>query len=62
VPADLQGELDENPVAAAFFAMLDRHNRYAVLYRLQSAKKPETRLRRLAKFVEMLNRREKIYP
>jgi uncharacterized protein YdeI (YjbR/CyaY-like superfamily) len=41
---------------------LDRHNRYAILYRLGSAKKPETRLRRLRQFVDMLERKEKIYP
>jgi uncharacterized protein YdeI (YjbR/CyaY-like superfamily) len=62
IPADLEAELARNPEAAAFFASLDRHNRYAILYRLQSAKKPETRLRRLAKFVEMLERQEKIHP
>ena len=48
--------------SAAFFASLDRHNRYAIVYRLHSAKKPETRLRRLAKFVDMLERQEKIHP
>src|SRR4051812_48862497 len=51
VPADLQAELDANPKAAAFFADLDGANRYAILYRLQEAKKPETRARRLAKFI-----------
>ena len=62
VPDDLQAELDKNPVAAAFFASLDRVNRYAVLYRLHGVKKPETRLRRLTQFVDMLNRKEKIHP
>jgi uncharacterized protein YdeI (YjbR/CyaY-like superfamily) len=62
VPDDLQAELDKNPAAAAFFASLDRVNRYAVLYRLHSVKKPETRLRRLAQFVDMLNRKQKIHP
>jgi uncharacterized protein YdeI (YjbR/CyaY-like superfamily) len=62
VPADLASALDANPIAAAFFASLDRHNRYAILYRLGSAKKPETRLRRLQQFVEMLERKEKIHP
>jgi len=62
VPEDLQAELDKNPAAAACFAGLDRLNRYAVLYRLQSVKKPETRLRKLGLFVEMLNRNETIYP
>jgi uncharacterized protein YdeI (YjbR/CyaY-like superfamily) len=61
VPADLQAELDANPVAAAFFADLDSANRYAITYRLAEAKKPETRSRRLAKFVAMLERGEKIH-
>jgi uncharacterized protein YdeI (YjbR/CyaY-like superfamily) len=61
VPADLQRELDANPAAAAFFAELDGANRYAILYRLQEAKKPETRARRLAKFIAMLERGEKIH-
>jgi uncharacterized protein YdeI (YjbR/CyaY-like superfamily) len=61
VPADLQAELDANPKAAAFFAELDGANRYAITYRLAEAKKPETRSRRLAKFVAMLERGEKIH-
>ena len=51
VPDDLQAELDARPAAAAFFAQLNSTNRYAILYRLHDAKKPETRARRLAKFV-----------
>jgi uncharacterized protein YdeI (YjbR/CyaY-like superfamily) len=61
VPDDLQRELDANPAAAAFFADLDSANRYAITYRLAEAKKPETRTRRLAKFVAMLERGEKIH-
>jgi uncharacterized protein YdeI (YjbR/CyaY-like superfamily) len=61
VPADLQAELDANPAAAAFFADLDGTNRYAILYRLQEARKPQTRARRLAKFLTMLERGEKIH-
>jgi uncharacterized protein YdeI (YjbR/CyaY-like superfamily) len=61
VPADLRSELDANPAAAAFFAGLDSANRYAILYRLDEAKKPETRERRLRKFVAMLERGEKIH-
>lgn len=61
VPEDLQRELDKNPDAAAFFSTLDRVNRYAVLHRIQDAKKPETRARRIEKFVEMLSRGEKLY-
>jgi uncharacterized protein YdeI (YjbR/CyaY-like superfamily) len=61
VPDDLQAELDANPAAAAFFADLDSANRYAITYRLAEAKKPETRERRLRKFVAMLERGEKIH-
>jgi uncharacterized protein YdeI (YjbR/CyaY-like superfamily) len=61
VPDDLQRELDANPAAAAAFADLDSANRYAITYRLAEAKKPETRERRLRKFVAMLERGEKIH-
>jgi uncharacterized protein YdeI (YjbR/CyaY-like superfamily) len=61
VPDDLQRELDANPAAAAFFADLDSANRYAITYRLAEAKRPETRERRLGKFVAMLERGEKIH-
>jgi uncharacterized protein YdeI (YjbR/CyaY-like superfamily) len=61
VPDDLQRELDANPTAAAFFADLDSANRYAITYRLAEAKKPETRERRLRKFLAMLERGEKIH-
>lgn len=61
VPADLQGELDANRVAAEFFAGLDSANRYAIIYRLNEAKKPETRARRLHKFVAMLEAGERIH-
>jgi uncharacterized protein YdeI (YjbR/CyaY-like superfamily) len=62
VPADLQQELDEHPDAKAFFGMLDSRNRYAILYRIQTAKKAETRAARIRKFVEMLSQGQKIYP
>lgn len=62
VPDDLQRELDVRPQAAAFFATLTSQNRYAILYRLQDAKRPETRARRLSKFVAMLESGETIYP
>jgi uncharacterized protein YdeI (YjbR/CyaY-like superfamily) len=61
VPGDLQRELDARPEAKAFFAELSSQNRYAILYRLHDAKKPETRTRRLAKFVSMLEAGETIY-
>jgi uncharacterized protein YdeI (YjbR/CyaY-like superfamily) len=62
VPPDLQAALDANKKAAKFFATLDARNRYAVLFRTQGAKKAETRARRIAKFVEMLAKGEKIHP
>jgi len=61
VPDDLKHELDRNEAASAFFAKLDSANRYAIIYRLQEAKKPETRQKRLRKFVAMLERGEKIH-
>jgi len=61
VPPDLRRELDANPAARKFFDSLDSANRYAIVYRLGEAKKPETRERRLRKFVEMLERGEKIH-
>ncbi len=62
VPDDLDAALRKNPRAQAFFAKLNGQNRYAILFRLQTAKKPETRIKRLNQFVEMLNRHETIYP
>ncbi len=62
VPDDLQRELDARPKAKAFFTELSSQNRYAILYRLQEAKRPETRERRLAKFVAMLEAGETIHP
>ena len=62
VPPDLQAALDANRKAAKFFVTLDSRNRFAVLFRTQSAKKPETRARRIAQFVEMLAKGEKIHP
>ena len=60
VPEDLQRALDASPKAAEFFATLNKSNRYAIVYQLQDAKKPETRTRRLEKFVGMLERGEKL--
>ena len=62
VPADLQRALRAEPDALAFFGTLDSHNRYAILYRVQDAKKPETRAKRIAEFVQMLARRETLHP
>ena len=61
VPDDFQAELDKNPAAKEFFATLNSVNRYAILYRLQDAKKPQTRLRRMEKFISMLNEHRTIY-
>jgi uncharacterized protein YdeI (YjbR/CyaY-like superfamily) len=61
VPADLQAALDADPAAREFFAGLDRANRYAILYRLQEARRPETRARRLATFVTMLREGRRIH-
>jgi uncharacterized protein YdeI (YjbR/CyaY-like superfamily) len=62
VPDDLRAALDADPRAAAFFATLDRANRYAILYRVQEAKRPETRTRRIERFVETLAEGRKLHP
>jgi len=62
VPDDLQRALDQHPQAQAFFNTLNSANRYAILFRVQTAKKPETRAERIRKFIEMLLRGEKIHP
>jgi uncharacterized protein YdeI (YjbR/CyaY-like superfamily) len=62
VPEDFQAELDRRPEAKEFFSTLNSANRYAVLYRIQTAKKPETRAARIQKLVEMLAKNEKIHP
>ena len=62
IPEDLERELDARPAAKASFERLNSQNRYAILYRLADAKRAETRERRLAKFVEMLEAGETIYP
>jgi len=61
-PEDLLAALDANPKAKAFFATLNSANSYAILFRLQTARKAETREKRLRQFVEMLERGEKFYP
>lgn len=61
VPEDLLRALDANPKAKAFFATLKSANRYAILFRLHEAKKPETRVRRLEKFVAMLEAGETLH-
>jgi len=61
VPEDLAAALEASPSAAAFFATLRSANRYAILFRLHQAKKPETRARRLALFLGMLERGETLH-
>jgi uncharacterized protein YdeI (YjbR/CyaY-like superfamily) len=61
VPDDLRAALDANPQAAECFAGLSSQNRYAILHRLQDAKRPETRRRRLEQFVGMLERGETLH-
>lgn len=62
VPDDLAAALAGNKKAKAEFDKLDSRNRYAILYRVGSAKKAETRARRIAQFTDMLARGERIYP
>ncbi|HEY5945868.1 MAG TPA: YdeI/OmpD-associated family protein, partial [Kofleriaceae bacterium] len=62
VPDDLAAALAKSAKAKKFFDSLSSTNRYSILYRLQAAKKPATRARRLEKFVEMLKKGEKLYP
>jgi len=62
VPRDLADALQDDPGAKAFFATLDRTNRYAILYRIHDAKRPATRAQRIDRFVAMLGRKEKLYP
>ena len=61
-PDDFQRELDNHPVAKKFFQGLNSINRYAILHRIQTAKKPETRAKRIRQFIEMLEKHQKIHP
>jgi uncharacterized protein YdeI (YjbR/CyaY-like superfamily) len=62
IPEEFQAALDDNPKAKDFFSKLNGTNRYAILHRIQITRKPETRLARIKKFVDMLAANEKIYP
>jgi uncharacterized protein YdeI (YjbR/CyaY-like superfamily) len=62
VPPDLAEALAANPRAAAFFGTLESRNRYAILFRVHTAKKPETRAARIEKFIAMLTNHEKLHP
>jgi len=61
VPDDFQAALDQSAPAAAFFATLNSANRYAVLWRIQTAKKAETRTKRIEQFIHMLENKEKLH-
>jgi uncharacterized protein YdeI (YjbR/CyaY-like superfamily) len=61
-PADFLAELERHPQAQAFYATLNRLNRYAITHRVEGAKKPETRARRIQKFIAMLEKGEKLHP
>jgi uncharacterized protein YdeI (YjbR/CyaY-like superfamily) len=61
VPDDLQAALDASPEATKFFLSLDRANRYAILFRIQTVKKAATRVAKIRQFVEMLERNETIH-
>ena len=62
VPDDLRRELEKHEKAREFFATLNSANRYAILHRIQDAKRPETRARRIEKYVAMLREGKRIYP
>jgi uncharacterized protein YdeI (YjbR/CyaY-like superfamily) len=62
VPDDLQEALNKNPQAHNFFLTLNSVNRYAILFRIQTARKAETRATNIQKFVDMLAKGEKLYP
>ena len=61
VPADFEAELNKSPRAKEFFKALSATNRYAILWRLQTAKKAETRTKRMRSFIEMLEKGETIH-
>jgi len=60
-PSDFQTALNKSPKAKAFFATLNSQNKYSILFRIQTAKKVETRQKRIEKFVQMLAKYEKLY-
>ena len=62
IPDDFRAQLDDNPQAKAFFDRLNKLNRYALCYRIEAAKKQETRKARIDTFIAMLANHEKLYP
>ena|SRR5215471_15800054 len=61
VPADLAAALTANPEAAAFFTSISSANRYAILHRIGAVKRPETRARKIAQYVQMLTEHKTIH-
>lgn len=61
IPDDLSAELERNKKAAEFYETLNSANRYAIIWRLQTAKKPETRKARMDKILAMLERGQKFH-
>ncbi len=61
VPSDFQAALDASPTAKEFFESLNKTNRYAILWRIQTVKRAETRTRKIIYFIEMLERKEKVH-
>jgi len=62
VPDDLRAALDASPLAAEFFETISSVNRYAILYRIGTVKRPETRARKIAHYVQMLAERKTLHP
>ena len=62
IPDDLQNALDKNKKAKAFFEKLNAQNRYAILYRIHQVKREETKTRKIAEYVKMLEAKKTIYP
>jgi uncharacterized protein YdeI (YjbR/CyaY-like superfamily) len=62
IPDDLQKALDKNKKAKAFFEKLSSQNRYAILYRIHQVKREETKTRKIAEYVKMLEAKKTIYP
>lgn len=62
VPPDFEAALGSSPRAKTFFASLESRNRYAILWRIQTAKRPETRARKIREFLAMLEKQEKFHP
>jgi uncharacterized protein YdeI (YjbR/CyaY-like superfamily) len=62
VPDDLRLALDANPEAAAFFETVSSANRYAIIYRIGAVKRPETRARKIAQYVQMLAEHKTLHP